>query len=78
MSVLEKMLEKCETKCEVSRIQFDLYLKYKQHERYFSETEDLTIHIIPRKNESFIHSMKTMLDSRMKKASKKNHDELSD
>jgi hypothetical protein len=74
MSVLEEMLEKCETKCKVSRIKFDLYLKYKQHERYFSELDNLTIHNIP--DELFINSMKSMLVNRMKKANKKKHDEL--
>ena len=76
MSNLSKILVECENVCGVSRIQFDLYLKYKQHLKYFSEIDNLTIHVIPKENELFITSMKSMLVGRMKKANKKNHDEL--
>jgi hypothetical protein len=72
--MLGEILEKCEKVCDVSRIKFDLYLKYKQHVKYFSELDDLTLHIIP--DETFINSIKSMMVNRMKKANKKNHDEL--
>lgn len=72
--ILEEILDACEEACEVSRIKFDLYLKYTQHVKYFSETDNLSIHIIP--DEAFITSIKSTLVNRMKKANKKNHDEL--
>lgn len=72
--MLEEILDKCEKVCEVSRIKFDLYLRYKQHNSYFPDTDNLTIRNIP--NETFISSIKSMMVNRMKKANKKNHDEL--
>lgn len=73
MSVLEEILAKCEAQC-VSRIQFDLYLKYTQHRIYFPDLENLTIHNIG--DETFIDSIKSLLISRMNKASRKTHSEL--
>lgn len=73
--MLEEILDECEKICDVSRVKFDLYLKYRVHLKYFSGTDNLTIHIIP-EDETFISSMKSMLVNRMKKANKKKHDEL--
>ena len=75
MSALKEILDECERVCEVSRIQFDLYLTFRQHVRYFPELDDLTIHIIPKKDETLNH-IKSTLMNRMKPDNKIKHDEL--
>ena len=73
-TVLEEILDACEKVSNVSRIKFDLYLKYTQHTRYFPYIDNLTIHII--KDKSFLSSIKSTLVKRMNKSSKRNNDEL--
>jgi len=72
--ILEKILDQCEKVCDVSRIKFELFLKFDHHRQYFPNIEDLTIHNIPAKNDTFIISVKKMLVDRMKRKSK--HNEL--
>lgn len=67
-----------ESIAEVSRIKFELYLKFSPHRKYFKPVDNLSIHDIPKRevDEAFLYVLKSKISNRMTKKSRKNFTQL--